>query len=135
MELRGPMASVSPRPLGAVVLGLLGGIVPLVGAKIVLDGCAPFFCDGVWLDSGLPLVVACGVAMILGSSAMYVQPARHRTWGAAVLGSSLATLMWFLQLSIFGLVGLILGVIGGGRGGTWRPPPGGGGRPPGQPRA
>jgi len=118
------MASVYSRPPEAVVLGLLGGIVPLVGAKIVLDGCAPFFCDGIWLDEGLPLVVACGVAVILGSSAMYVQPARHRTWGAAVLVSSLATLFWVLQLSIFGLVGLILGAIGGYRGITWRPRPG-----------
>ncbi len=105
------------------MLGLLGGIFPLVGARLELDVCAPIFCDGVWIARGLPLVLVCGVTVILGSSAMFVRPARHRGWGAVVLLASLASLGWVLWFPFFGLVGLVLGSVGGGLGIVWRPDP------------
>ena len=106
----------------------MGGMLPLVGAQLYLDACAWFWCDGSPLVPFLPLTVVCGMAVILGSLAMLARPDRHRRWGTIVFAFALVSIIGGIHILFFGLLGLILGVVGGALGITWRPlapaPPG-----------
>ena len=131
----------SEKPVAALVLGLMGGILILLGSLVmsmfVFAPSNSFFdmsggmgmmgmsgMMGTSLMTGVGLAfsligVSSGIVVILGSLMLYNRPSEGQLWGALIIA--------FSMLSLLGgmggfLVGLILGVLGGVFGLASRPP-------------
>jgi len=112
-----------PRPLGAFVLSLIGGLFILLAGitELSIDYAVSVSVPPV---SGQPWVailgavgVALGMVVIAASVGLYLYPAHHALFGVVVL---VASLLSFLSFWGF-LVGLVLGLVGGVLGIAWSP--------------
>ena len=124
--------------MAALILGLIGGFFILLGAAIMsvftfgfsdtMTGMMMNMHGGMAMAGmmmgfapALTIVgLASGTLVILGSVMLYQRPAENQVWGAIILAFSI--------LSILGgmggfIVGLVLGLVGGVLGLTWRKPP------------
>jgi len=114
---------VSPRPVAAFVLGLIGGIFLIIGGGLgALTGWW-WWWGGLLFLVFLILTLVCGILVIVGSSMMLARPAHHTAWGIVVLVFSLVSIVGVILFSFFSLVGVVLGTIGGALGIAWRPYP------------
>jgi len=119
------------KPTAAFILSLIGGIfILVVGVILSLIGAIAMGMLGAFHPTSIPilmgygsllgfLAVTYGIIIIICAVKMYNQP-ENQTWSILVI--------IFSVLSLFGAggglyIGLILGVIGGILGLTWKPPP------------
>ncbi len=112
------MALPSPKPLGAFVLSLLGGVFILLGG-IVFSLLSPFFGFNVFGFLGLVF----GVIVFVCAFGLYSHPEQHVAWGVLILIFSVVSIVSFGGF----VAGLVLGTIGGALAIAWKP---GGERPP-----
>ena len=112
---------MSPRPVPAFVLGLIGGIFTLISGAISLLVFPWWWWGGTLFLVFSILTLVCGILVIVGSSAMLARPAHHTAWGIVVLVFSLVSIVGILTSSVLGIVGVVLGAVGGGIGIAWRP--------------
>ena len=104
---------ISPRPTTAFVLSLCGGILIIVGALFFLL-LSPFFFSIFSL-----LAIVFGIIVTVGAVAIYRVPSQHLAWGVIILIFSVLSIIGFGGF----IAGLVLGVVGGSLGISWRPYP------------
>jgi len=119
------------RPTAAFILSLLGGVfIMLVGFILSLIGSILMGLLGTFHPPSMPILmgygsllgllgITYGIIIILCAVKMHNEP-ENQTWSILII--------IFSVLSLFGAggglyIGLILGVIGGILGLTWKPPP------------
>lgn len=103
---------ISTRPEAALVFGLIGGIVIVVGAIILLS----MGMYSVFLVLGLAGLIF-GVLVIVASIIVYEQPEHHVAWGVIALVFSICSIVGSGGF----IVGMALGIVGGALGIAWRP--------------
>ena len=103
------------RPTTAFVLSLIGGIfIILVGvllsaavATVAPVGGAFYFL----------IILATSVMVLLGAAMLYVSPEHHTAWGIVIIVFSFVSILGLGGL----LIGMILGIVGGALGISWKP--------------
>jgi len=134
---------VGEKPVAPFVLGLIAGIFILLGAIVMsmfafgtasmmgsMGGTMSGMMSNMYAGMSMGMMIgfapaltvigiASGVMVILGSVMVYTHPSESQLWGVIILA--------FSVVSIIGgmggfLVGLVLGVVGGVLGLTWRAP-------------
>lgn len=103
---------ISTRPEAALVFGLIGGIVIVVGAIILLT----MGMYSIFLVLGLAGLIF-GVLVIVASISVYEQPEHHVAWGVIALVFSICSIVGSGGF----IVGMALGIVGGALGIAWRP--------------
>ena len=85
------------KPVAAIVLSIIGGLLNIGMLRSVLPNMPWGILNAFW-----PLIP------LVGGMMLYVNPGRHRIWGALVLGFCIAS--WVLLGSLLGDVGGILAI-------------------------
>ncbi len=117
------------RPINAFVLSLLAGMFVLLGVLLGVVftpnyGYAYATVPSYYYPFLISSAVS-GAVMLLAAVLLYQRPALHVTWGVVILVLSVASAIGAVTgyYALFGLVGVVLGVIGGAIGVGWRTSP------------
>ena len=116
------MATQKEKPTTAFVLSLIGAIFILLGGlgMAVIGAAIAIFLPGLGvLLAALGLIV--GIVVLIGAIMLYVNPERNATWGIIIIIFSIISFFFNIAGGFF--IGMILGIIGGALGITWKPSP------------
>jgi hypothetical protein len=134
--------SYGERPIAAVILSIIGGVLMLVGGSMafmmlsyndeygMMSGFGGMMGGyrGMMDDVGFPYNVldgfmlvslVSGILVIVGAVMMDIHPSQSRTWGIIVLIFSIIS---FVGMGGF-LVGAVLGIVGGALALSWKAKP------------
>lgn len=108
------------KPTAAFVLSLIGGIFILIGGifmAAVGTFIAIFFPELGATLAGLGLII--GIVVLIGAIMLYANPENKVAWGVIIIIFSIIS--FFFNLGGGFIIGMILGIIGGALGITWKP--------------
>lgn len=114
------------RPIGAFILSVLGGLFTLLGTVmgvILAPTCSyPYCYTPSYYYPFLATSTVCGIAVLIGAVLLYHRPEQHIVWGILILVLSGTASVGVITgyYALFGLAGVIMGVIGGATGIAWR---------------
>ena len=114
------------RPVAAFILTLLGGLFILLGTLMGLvfspTTTSPY---AVLPDYYYPFLLTsavCGVLILLAAGLLYREPDLHTTWGVIALVLSAAGAVGVVTgyFALFGVIGVVFGLIGGALALGWK---------------
>ena len=114
------------RPLTAFILSLLGSVFVIVGTILgfALYSSSPYAAVTTLMEILSGVSVALGVLMLTMTLMLYLRPELHVAWGVTILvfaaGSITSVFSGYGGLG-FGVIGMVLGIIGGSIAIAWRP--------------
>jgi len=117
------------RPVNAFILSLLSGLFVLLGTLLGVAFAPTYNYPYAYVPSYYyPFLLSSsvsGVVIVLAAVLMYTRPSLHVAWGVIVLVFSVASAIGSVTgyYALFGIVGLVLGVVGGAIGVGWRSTP------------
>ncbi len=108
------------RPVGAFILSLLGGIFTLLGTLMALayapscNGFSYCYIPPYYWPFVITATVA-GVVVLLGAAMLYRRPEYRVVWGIVILVLAATSAVGVITgyFALFGVVGLVLGIVGG----------------------
>lgn len=122
------------RPIAGFILTMLGGLFILLGTLMgVVYAPTATYPYSYMPDYYYPFLLTsgvCGVLILLAAALLYRLPDLHVTWGVIALVLSVASAVSLVTgyFALFGLIGVVFGLIGGAlslgwKSTTWGTPP------------
>ena len=113
------------RPLTAFILSLLGSVFVVVGTILgfALYSVSPFASIGELMVILTSVSVALGILMLMMTLLLYLRPGLHVAWGVAILvfaSASITSVFSGYGGLGFGVIGMVLGIVGGAMAIAWR---------------
>ncbi len=117
------------RPVNAFILTLIGALFILMGTVLGVvftpSYFVPFTSTPAYYYPFLITAAICGAMVLVSAVLMYFHPSFHVAWGVLAIvfsvGSAVGAVTGYDAL--FGVVGLLLGVVGGAVAAGWRTEP------------
>lgn len=107
------------RPINGFILSLLGGLLIILGTVvgIVLTPTysGPYYTMPGYFYPFLLTSAVCGILVLVAAAEMYLHPDYHVAWGVVSLVLSIGAAVGAITgyFSLFGVVGVVIGTVGG----------------------
>ena len=102
------------KPMGAVALAVLGGVVNIVFGVLLFLGRLPALLGPALVSPLSLLSIVCGAIVAVSALTLLASAKRSKTLGYVIILVSLPT--------IFAVLGFLLGLLGGLMSVRWKPP-------------